>query len=165
MTPNATMRTFVLVAMILWLVPARASEGNLSSVDSYLAMWDRFAQGENSFAREINDAWPAARESLIRGLNAKDPSFPSRVVFLMLVQVGGSMDVDSDLGRAWRNYVGDFPVTEDDSRKVYFAADFYSWWRRHQSTRNDLPLLREWLSRDFAMKTVIPMYEGFSKGK
>jgi hypothetical protein len=161
----ATMRTFVLVAMVLWLVLARASDGNLSPVDSYLAMCDRFAQGENSLAPKINDAWPAARESLIEGLNAKDPRSPSRVVFLMLVQVGGSMDVDSDLGHAWRNYVGDFPVTEDGSRKVYFAADFYSWWRQHQSTRNDLPLLREWMSRDFAKITVIPMYEGLSKGK
>lgn len=136
---------------------------DLSSIDAYLQTWDRFAQGDNSLAPKLKEIWPEARNALISALEAEDPRAPSRLVFLMLVQVGGSVPVSSETGRAWGEYVGkDFPVQKTDTGDAYFAPDFYSWWKAHQSSQYDLPLLREWLERDSAKKTVIPMYERLS---
>jgi hypothetical protein len=151
---------FLLACVLVVLTGvAKADALDLGPIDSHLAMWDRFAQGDRSLVPKMNETWPRARTALVEALKAKDPRAPSRLVFLMLVQVGGSVPVDSEMGQTWRNHVPDFPAHEVDSEKVYFAADFYAWWKRNESPQHDLPLLREWLSRDFARTHVIPMYE------
>lgn len=153
------MRVFALPVVAMVVAMACASQSDLAPIDDYLDMWDRFAQGDNALVPSLKEAWPDAQACLVKALTAKDPRAPSRIVFLMMVQVGGAIPVDSRLGRAWSGYVRDFPVTKRESGDVYFAADFYSWWKGHQSNQFDIPLLREWLSRDFARTSVIPMYE------
>jgi hypothetical protein len=160
------MKLVTLAIALLFLSVASAEEIDLTPLDAYLGIWDRFAQGDNLLVQQLNSTWPQARETLISALRAKDPRAPSRLVFLMLVQVGGSIPVDSETGRAWRDFVGEFSTVKGkDGKEVYFAADFYHWWTRHRSAQDDLPLLVAWLSRDFARNTVIPMYERMSKTK
>ncbi len=83
------------------------------------------------------------------------------MVFYMLVQVGGSTPVDSALGKAWADYAGPtFPVTDSGKgERVFFMADFHAWWKANRDPVNDLPLLHEWLGRDFARNMVVPMCE------
>ena len=157
----------LLIARILLTVVfmTKADEPNLTAIDSYLTMWDRFAQGDNSLVPKLKESWPVARSELVKALEAKDRRAPSRVVFLVLVQIGGSIPVDSEIGRAWHSYAGEFPSQDLGKGSEYFAADFYGWWKRNQSPSNDLPLLVEWLSRDLARTKWIPMYERLSATK
>lgn len=157
------MRLFHIVATIALCLASNGalsqSQVDLRPIDECLELWNRFAEGENALTSRITEAWPKANQSLVRALDAKDKRAPSRAVFLMLVQVGNSMPVDSTTGQAWRRYAGDaFPVSEVNGRKVYQPWHFYDWWIRNRSPMHDLPLLTKWTERDFGKKTVIPFY-------
>jgi hypothetical protein len=133
---------------------------DLKLVDQYLAAWDRFAQGANElvpFLRQNKGAFEAA---LVRLLDARDRRAASRLVLYPVVQVGGSIPVDSDLGRAAAALVGpDFPVTTNkQGERVYFAGDLFFWWRDNGEEYDAYPLLEEWSGRDFARGVVVPMY-------
>jgi hypothetical protein len=133
---------------------------DIEIIDAYLAKWDRFARGEKSLVPELNGEAPACGAALGRALKAKDKRAPARLVFSVVVQVGGGIPVDSDLGRDAATLLGpDFPEVDGKKGKVYFAGDLYFWWLEHQKEYEPCPLFDEWATREFAQKTVIPMYK------
>jgi hypothetical protein len=79
---------------------------DLKFVDDYLAKWDRFSQGENELVPYIRDNKDSFESTLARILEAKDKRGPARMVFYAVVQVGGSIPLDSDLGKASADALG-----------------------------------------------------------
>ena len=149
---------FILLGAALAMTSVAAPIAN--EIDAYLSAWDRFAQGDNSLRPTIREGKERFEASLADALNRRDPAAPSRVVFYSLVQVGGAISVESQLGRAWKAFAGpSFPVARGKEGSTYFAADLYVWWKTHPSPDNELPLLSEWATRDWPKKSLIPMYE------
>ena len=136
-------------------------DNDIALVDGFLSKWDRFAQGENDLVPQIKELTPDFQQSLIRLLNSRDPRAPARLVFYAVVQVGGSVDVDSELGRAAKPILGDdFAITTSkDGGGKLFAGDLYFWWHDHKNEFQAYPLFDQWNERDFAKATVVPMYE------
>jgi hypothetical protein len=159
------MRLGFAICSLAVLSMAYASDQLAPSIDPYLADWDHFATGDKSLAPRIKSGKGEFERLLADALSNHLPSAPSRITFYMLVQVGGSVPVNSALGRAWSKYVGPgFPTTDpDENEQTFFVADFYAWWKAHRDPNQDLPLLQEWLDRDFAKKAVIPMCERLGK--
>lgn len=92
---------------------ANVAQGNkdLELVEDYVANWDRFARGENDLIPSIRDNKDRFEAALSRLLNRRDKRAPSRLVFYAVVQVGGFIPLDSELGRASEAFLGrDFPV-------------------------------------------------------
>lgn len=137
----------------------------LKVVDEYLIRWDLFAQGSNELVPYLRDNKKAFEIALAQLLRAHDRRAISRLVFYPVVQVGGVIAVDSDLGQAAQEILGkDFPVTTTkDGHRVFFCCDLYFWWEKHQKEFEHFPTFDQWLTRDFAQKTVLPMYAGLQK--
>ena len=87
------------------------------------------------------------------------------MVFYPIVQVGGAIPVDSELGKAAAPVLGpDFPVTTtENGERVYFGGDLYFWWQDNAQKYVPYPLFEEWSKRDFAQTVVIPMYRSARK--
>jgi len=87
------------------------------------------------------------------------------LVFYTVVQVGGSIRIDTELGKAALAFVGEnFPITRTkDDGDVLFAADLYFWWEENRAQYEPFPLFDEWRKRDFAQKIVLPMYRSTRK--
>lgn len=136
-------------------------------IDGYLTTWDRFAQGAADLVPQLNRDAPRFQRQLAEALKQGDRRAPSRLVFYTVVQVGGSIPYDSELGRACERLVGsEVPVfTPDKGGPSYFAGDLYFWWQRHRAEFESFPLFDEWSEREFAKKTVIPMYESAAKNR
>lgn len=134
---------------------------DLELVDQYLATWDRFARGANELVPFLKKNKGAFEAALVRLLNGKDRGAAGRLVFYPVVQVGGSIPVDSDLGRAAAAMLGpDVPVTTNkQGERVYFAGDLFFWWCDNGLSYDAYPLLEEWSGRDFARGVVVPMYK------
>lgn len=133
---------------------------DIDAIDTYLAKWDRFARGEKSLAPELKREGPEFAAALERALKAKDKRAPARMVFSVVVQVGGGIPVDSELGRDAAALLGpEFPVVNTKNSRMYFAGDLYFWWLEHQKDYEPYPLFDEWAKREFAQKTVVPMYK------
>ena len=134
---------------------------SIDPVDQYLEAWDAFAQGDNSLVPVLNEDFPRFSAALAGLLGSGDPRAPARAVFFALVQVGGFIPVESEIGAALAPVLGPaFPVTEtEDSPPSYFAGDLYFWWLENDSGFQAYELLDEWLTREFARTTVIPMYQ------
>ena len=49
-------------------------------------------------------------------------------------------------------------VKSQGKSPVFFSADLYFWWLENSSRYKAFPLLDDWLQREFARDTVIPMY-------
>jgi hypothetical protein len=81
------------------------------------------------------------------------------------VQVGGSIPLDSDLGRAASKILGaDFPVTtSEEGERRYFAGDLFFWWQGNAENYEPYTLFDEWSKRDFAQRVAIPMYKSVCK--
>src|SRR5262245_45341870 len=73
---------------------------DLQLVDSYLEKWDRFAQGENRLVPELRDSKADFEAALTRLLAAGDKRAPARMIFYPVVEVGGAIPADSELGKA-----------------------------------------------------------------
>jgi len=140
---------------------------DLQLVDGYLEKWDRFAQSENQLVPELRDNKTGFEAALARLLRAGDKRAPARMVFYPVVQVGGSIPADSELGKASAAVLGpDFPVTTTkEGERVYFGGDLYLWWEANRGKYEAFPLFDEWSKRDFAQSVVIPMYRRTVKGK
>jgi hypothetical protein len=140
---------------------------DLEAVDNYLTTWDRFAQGENQLVPFLRQNRATFDSSLTRLLQAKDKRAAARMVFSAVVQVGGAISADSELGRACAGLLGpDFPVTTTkEGERVYFAGDLYFWWLDNQGRFEAYPLFEEWGKRDFAKTVVVPMYVSSTKRK
>jgi hypothetical protein len=142
-----------------------AMASDLQTVDDYLSKWDSFANGKNDLAPFLKENKKGFEAALTRMLNAKDKRAPARMVFYPVVQVGGSIPVDSELGKAAATILGaDFPVTTSkDGERNYFAGDLYFWWQDNAKSYEAYPLFEEWRNRDFAKTVVVPMYNAASK--
>ena len=141
--------------------------GDLQKVDGYLAKWNSFANGKNDLVTFLRDNKKDFEAELTRLLIAKDKRAPARLVFYSVVQVGGSIPVDSELGKAALPILGtDFPVTTSKKgERTYFAGDLFFWWQENQKRYEAYPLFDEWSKRDFAQTVAIPMYKSASKRK
>jgi hypothetical protein len=133
---------------------------DIETVDHYLTKWDEFAQGANALVPMLNQERPAFEAALSRLLEVGDRRAPARLVFSAVVQVGGTIPADSDLGRAAMGVLGaEFPViTRTDGQRVLFAADLFEWWERNRGAFLEFSLFEAWASRSFAQQAVIPMY-------
>jgi len=140
---------------------------DLQLVDRYLEKWDRFAQGENQLVPELRDSKAGFEAALTRLLAAGDKRAPARMVFYPVVEVGGAIPADSELGKASAAVLGpNFPVTTTkEERRVYFCGDLYLWWEANRAKYEAFPLFDEWSKRDFAQAVVIPMYRRMAEGK
>ncbi len=147
------------------LMTIAADKYDFKFIDEYLANWDRFANGENKLVPYLNEKRPLFEKELAIALRAKDKKAPARLVFYAVVQVGGFVPVDSDLGKAIAPYLDKrFPTTEDtDKIRWYFAGDLYFWWEKNKQAYEPMPLFEEWKTRDFAKNTAIPMYNAATK--
>ncbi len=140
---------------------------DLEFVDEYLSNWDSFAQGQNELVPILRDNKTEFLAALVRMLKSHDKRAPARMVFYPIVQIGGSIDVDSDLGQACAKIVGDdFPITNTKKgEQVYFGGDLFFWWEGNRERFESFPLFDEWMPRDFTQNVVIPMYLSTSKRK
>jgi hypothetical protein len=140
---------------------------DLRIVDNYLARWDRFAQGENDLVHYLRDNEEEFEAALTRLLIAEDARAPARMVFYTLVQVGGFIRLDSDLGQAASKLLGPkFPVFKSKDRtRSLFAGDLYFWWIENSAAYKEYALFDEWGRRDFVKTVVLPMYKSISKRK
>jgi hypothetical protein len=82
-------------------------------------------------------------------------------VLYAVVQVGGAIPVNSDLGKVALETLGtDLPVmTTKKAQRVLFSADLYAWWQTHQGEYDHFQTFDDWLQTDFAKDSVLPMYE------
>jgi hypothetical protein len=146
--------------------PDPAMADDLTHVDDYLTKWDQFAQGQNSLMPGLKNREPEFKAALTRLLQGKDKRAPARMVFSAVVQVAGSIPVDSELGKAAAPFLGpDFPVTTNKGERLYFASDLYFWWQQHSKEYEPFPVFDEWATREFAQTIAIPMYRKFKEEK
>jgi hypothetical protein len=140
---------------------------DLQVVDEYLSKWDRFGQGENELAPFLRENQAAFETALTRMLNAKDKRAPARMAFYPVVQVGGAIPVDSDLGKAAAAVLGpEFPITITKKQgRVYFCGDLFFWWQDNGQKFEAYPLFGEWSKREFAQTVVIQMYKAARQKK
>jgi hypothetical protein len=140
-------------------------DSDLKIVDDFLIKWDRFARGENDLIPYIRENKEAFERALTRLLEAKDKRAPARLVFYAVVQVGGFVPLESDLGKASKALLGpDFPIsTPKEGTRGYFAGDLYFWWKENHAKFESFPLFEEWNQREFAQTVVVPMYKSASK--
>jgi hypothetical protein len=164
-------RTSIITLMILSLLTggcgSKGSSPDFVFIDRYLATWDRFAQGANELAPQIKRDTPRFQQQLTEALKQRDNRAPSRLVFYAVVQVGGFIAYDSELGRACEQLVGSEVsiFTSKTGERSYFAGDLYFWWERYRGEYETFSLYDEWRQREFAKKTVIPIYESVAKNK
>ena len=144
---------------------AKDSPIDFKFIDDYLVAWDQFAQGHNDLIPQLKTNKQEFKTQLAAALNQGDKRAPSRLVFYAVVQVGGFIPYESELGKACEKMVGK-EVAVFESKKgdrSYFAGDLYFWWGKKQGDFDKFPLYEEWRQRDFVKKTVIPMYESATK--
>lgn len=140
---------------------------DIQLVDNYLSKWDRFALGENQLFPILRESKPAFEAALVRLLQADDKRATARLIFYPVVQVGGSIPANSELGKASGSVLGsDFPIsTTKEGKQVYFGGDLYLWWESTHNKYEAYPLFDEWSKRDFAQTVVIPMFRSAAKNK
>jgi hypothetical protein len=136
-----------------------------SLIDDYLSQWDRFAQGQNDLAPTLKADKARFCSELATAVHSNSKKAMGRAVFYDVVQVGGFIAYDSSLGQAIAKVVGpQVAVSASESgEKSYFAGDLYFWWEAHKKDYEDFPLYDDFMRRDFAKKTVIPMYTVMAK--
>jgi len=135
-------------------------------IDRYLATWDKFAQGANELMPRLKAEAPEFRSQLAAALRQEDRRAPSRFVFYAVVQVGGFIPAESDLGQAFHERIGDSVpifVSDKDGSRSYFAGNLYFWWEAHKTEYPSFPLYDDWRQRDFARNVAIKMYESAAK--
>ncbi len=147
---------------LFFSVHSQAESGfEFKFIDNYLNQWDEFAQGANDLSPKLKKDAERFVAELGRALVAKDPRAPSRVVFYAVVQVGGFIPVNGEIGRPLTKIVaGRVPAfTDKNGQKRYFAGDLFCWWEAGGHEFPQFWLYEEWKKRDFAQKTVIPWYQ------
>src|SRR6266849_4592740 len=122
-------------------MPGSQMDSDLKLVDDYLIKWDQFAQGDNELVPYIRDNKDLFEGALTRLLIAKDKRAPARLVFYAVVQVGGFISLQSDLGKASRALLGpDFPIsTPKEGGRAYFAGELYFWWQTNHEKYVSFP--------------------------
>jgi len=132
-----------------------------SFIDSYLIRWDRFAQGDTRLVPYIRNNKSAFEHALSSLLREKPSEGAVRAAFYAMVQVGGFIDVTSELGVALTQTLGARVRTcnPKDGVEAIFAGDLYEWFNAERGSLPSFPPLEDWLSRDFAQTVAIPMYK------
>jgi hypothetical protein len=85
-----------------------------------------------------------------------------RAAFYTIVQVGGFIELESELGEALSQVLGDRVRSRDRKEtgtKVFFAGDLYEWLVAERSNLPTYPLFEDWHSREYARTVVIPLYK------
>ncbi len=137
-----------------------ASDARMAFIDEYLKTWDDFAQGANEKAALIREERDSFECELAEALTQKDKRAPARLVFSSVVTVGMPVELEGALGAAFKELVGEaVPKTTFEGRDCYFSADLYFWWQENKAKYEASPLFDEWSKREFAQKSVIPMFE------
>ena len=137
---------------------------DMDSIDAYLNAWDEFAQGKQDNVRLIREEKYDFERQLCNALEKKDKRAPSRFVFYGVVTVGMPIACNGPLGAAFRNMAGDaLPKTKEKDKDEYFPGDLYFWWLDNKNSYEAFPLFDQWSQREFAQKTVIPMYQRVCK--
>jgi hypothetical protein len=140
--------------------------GDFAFIDKYLTTWDEFAQGNNGLAAALKTDAQQFSAELSAALKKADSRAPSRFVFYAVVQVGGFIPLDSELGQAFHQRVGDaVPIftSDKDGEQRYFAGDLYFWWEGHKSEFAPYPLYDDWRQREFTKNVALKLYESASK--
>jgi len=134
---------------------------DISFLDEYLVAWDRFAQGDSSLVEFLREKRERFEQELAELIWSGDKRAAGRLVFYTVVQVGGGIPCDSDLGKACEELLGaDFPrLSPEKGGKVYFAGDLFFWWEANKQSYGPFELFDDWCRREFANETVIPMYK------
>lgn len=138
-----------------------AADTELMRVDDYLRMWDRFAEGHNELFPALMTGQQKFESRLALLLGSGDRRAIGRLVFYAVVQVGGSIRFETDLGRAAVQILGSEcrVSTGEDGARSYFAGSLFFWWEAHGRRRFEIfRVFDEWMHRDFAREVVIPMY-------
>jgi hypothetical protein len=129
-------------------------------VDKYLESWDRFAQGDNTLVPYLRDNRQHFESQLCRLWDEHPTQAVGRVVFYAVVQVGGYIDADSELGVRLKRLDPALAVTEaKQGKRVFFAGDLYFWWMDHRSEFESYDRFEEWSRRPFAKNVAIKLYE------
>lgn len=135
-------------------------------IDLYLTTWDAFARGDNNLAPAIKRNARQFNAELTAALKKADNRAPGRLVFYAVVQVGGFIPLDSELGQAFHERIGDaVPIftSDKDGKQRYFAGDLYFWWEAHKSEYAPYPLYDDRRQREFTKNVALKLYEGASK--
>jgi hypothetical protein len=141
------------------------TSADLREVDDYLEKWDRFARGESQLFPYLRANKAGFEAALTRLLRSGDVAAPARMVFYPIVQVGGFIPVDSELGASAAAILGPgFPMTtRKDGQGAYFGGELYFWWEDNQKRFGSFPLFDEWKKRELTQSTVIPFYRKICK--
>ncbi|MCP5558489.1 MAG: hypothetical protein H7A55_12120 [Verrucomicrobiaceae bacterium] len=166
---NAILKAAIIMGFLNWLTGCSRQEptDDIGRVDLYLKKWDEFATGSPDSGYHLGGRFPEFEASLLRMFAVNDARAPSRFVFYQLVQVGGFIEAESPLGRAFARATNGTCRTTlaDGDIPKYFAGDLYFWWIDHASEFASMPLMDNWLKREFAQKTAIPMYTAVRKSE
>jgi hypothetical protein len=129
-------------------------------VDDYLARWDAFAQGKNELVPYLRDNKTKFERELAALLRSERKKAIPRVVFYAVVQVGGFIDVESELGREVEKGFGNLPLTEGQKgERLIFAGDLYFWWQERKKEFPEFRLYSEWEKRDFSQNVTVRLYK------
>jgi hypothetical protein len=140
--------------------------GDFAFIDKYLTTWDEFAQGNNGLAPVVKADAQQFSAELTAALKKSDSRAPSRFVFYAVVQVGGFIPLDSELGQAFHERFGDAVsifTSDKDGKQRYFAGDLYFWWEAHKSEFAPYPIYDDWSQREFTRNVALKLYESASK--
>ena len=157
---------FLMIFSSLFGGCSKNSTGDFAIIDKYLTTWDEFAQGNNGLAPVLKADAQRFSAELTAALKKSDSRAPSRFVFYAVVQVGGFIPLDSELGQAFHERFGDtVPIftSDKDGKRCYFAGDLYFWWEAHKSEFAAYPLYDDWTQREFTKNVALKLYESASK--
>ncbi len=132
-------------------------------VDKYLLTKDECAQGKGDI--DASEKFLKTNDNMYHtnlgyAFMRNDRRSPSRFVFYALLGVGVPVSHTNDTNQFRRLSDYKFPVIQSGQYSGELAPwDIYFWWTTNSQNYESFPLMDEWLKRDFAQKTVIPMYE------
>jgi hypothetical protein len=152
----------LVIAMVfsLNLFAGDKAGADYSFIDQYLQDWDTFAQFNNGLVDSINSRTVKFKSELAKAIEDNPKKALPRAVFYAVVQVGGSYSIDSEIGKIITKQTNNkIPIhITDEKKQIYFSGDLFLWWEDQKSDFESYPLLEEWIKRDFAQETVIPIY-------
>lgn len=118
-------------------------------IDAHLQQWDALARGDRRAAAAVIDPSNRAvfEHALLELLGSEDRAAPARLVFYLVVQQFGMLSLETALGAAAGDLVGDpNGALAREGRTVYVPADLYRWWKQNGARYEPLPLLERWES-------------------
>ncbi len=159
---------FLMIFSFLFGSCSKKPTSDFAFIDQYLAAWDTFAQGNNNLAPAIKKDVQRFSTELTAVLEKGDSRAPGRFVFYAVVQVGGFIPLESELGQAFHRRFGSaVPIftSDKDGKQRYFAGDLYFWWEAHKSEYASFPLYDDWSRREFTKNVILKMYKSASKSQ